>query len=169
MCDFSGCDVLLFVQVLCLHNCTKLSAAGCLAIASACPKLSMLLLGGSTLEPCLAGERQPQRQELLQDVADAAPSSLHVIGVVEEGFYIPAGGGSGSAHSSLQMLRDAVESGGAGLTSAGTTSRAGQVARLCTLARSLHCLRVLELTHFTTAVVEGVRQALQTGVAPASV
>lgn len=122
----------------------------------------MLLLGGSTLEPCHVSAASPlhQRQPNQGPAGQGTPlsSSLRVIGVVEEGFFIPGGG---NAHRGLQMLRQAVESGGTCLGMAGSASSAAQVARLCGLAASLPCLRVLELTHFPMRVIDGVAEALR--------
>ncbi len=142
-------------QILSLHNCAKISASGLAALGRACPQLRMLLLGGCTLAPCLppapAAARPPAGPE--DPPMPAATGPLRVIGVVEQGQYI-----AGGAQSGLQMLREAVEGGGAGW--AGGAASAGSVALLWGLVCALPRLRVLELTHFSAAVVDGVRALL---------
>ncbi|CAL8468662.1 g8202 [Coccomyxa elongata] len=140
------------LKILSLHNCAKISGAGLAALGRSCPQLHMLLLGGCTLAPSLPsgylGPHQPAATEGPPSPRAAGP--LRVIGMVDEGLFIPG------ARSGLQMLREAVEGSGAGRAGAGAAT-AGAVELLCGIVRALPHLRVLELTHFSAAVVDGVR------------
>lgn len=148
-------------QILSLHNCAKISGAGLAALGRSCPQLHMLLLGGCTLAPSLPSGYQAPHQPAATEgpPSPRAAGPLRVIGVVDEGQYIPG------ARSGLQMLREAVEGSGAGRAGVGAAA-AGAVEVLCGIVRALPHLRVLELTHFSAAVVDGVRALCSaTGVA----
>lgn len=153
MCPFQSLNTLPIVaQILSLHNCAKISASGLAALGRSCPQLQMLLLGGCSLAPSLPPGPPASRPPAAigGPPAPVATGPLRVIGVVDEGLYIP-----GAAQSGLQMLREAVEGGGAGWAGSGAAS-AGAVALLWGLVRALPRLRVLELTHFSVAIVDGV-------------
>ena len=142
----------IVAQILSLHNCAKISASGLAALGRSCPQLQMLLLGGCSLAPSLPPGPPASRPPAAigGPPAPVATGPLRVIGVVDEGLYTP-----GAAQSGLQMLREAVEGGGAGWAGSGAAS-AGAVALLWGLVRALPRLRVLELTHFSGAIVDGV-------------
>lgn len=112
----------------------------------------MLLLGGCTLAPSLPlGYQAPHQPAATEGPpSPRAAGPLRVIGVVDEGLFIPG------VRSGLQMLREAVEGGGVGRVGASAAS-AGAVELLFGVVRALPHLRVLELTHFSAAVVDGVR------------
>ncbi|BDA43357.1 probable Ankyrin-3 at C-terminar half [Coccomyxa sp. Obi] len=147
------------LKILSLHNCAKISGSGLAALGRSCPQLHMLLLGGCTLAPSLPsgylGPHQPAATEGFPSPRAAGP--LRVIGVVDEGLFFPG------ARSGLQMLREAVEGSCAGRVGAS----AGAVELLCGIVRALPHLRVLELTHFSAAVVDGVRALCSTTGKPA--
>ncbi len=84
-------------------------------------------------------------------------SPLRVIGIVDEGQYIPSGTNPASG---LQLLKEAVQNHG---SSRGvmTAANCAMVAQLSALVGQLPCLQVLELTHHPHVVVDGVRNEVQ--------
>ena len=84
-------------------------------------------------------------------------SPLRVIGIVDEGQYIPS---SSNSTSGLQLLKEAVKNHGCS-SRVMTAANAEAVAQLSALAAQLPCLQVLELTHHPHVVLDGVRDAIQ--------